>query len=146
MGEPKASERRIEAVERQRKAVELRKAGMSYEAIADELGYAGKSGAYKAVSSALTRTLQEPADELRALELARLDDMLKGLWVNARKGNVYAIDRVLKIMQRRAELLGLDAPKTVKVVQEEAKRLAGEYGLTEAEILAEAEAILAGAM
>jgi hypothetical protein len=131
VGEPKASERRIEAVERQRKAVELRKAGMSYEAIADELGYAGKSGAYKAVHTALTRTLQEPADELRALEAARLDDLWRGIWLDARKGNVAKIDRALKIMARRAALLGLDAPiKTEDVTdrRKEAEAIAAEIG------------------
>lgn len=136
---------RIETAERQRKAVELRKAGLGYDAIAVECGYRDRSGAYRAVMAALRALVREPAEELRDLEVARLDDMLKGLWVNARKGNVYAIDRVLKIMTRRAELLGLDAPKKVKIVQEEAARLADEYGLTTAEILAEAEAILAGA-
>lgn len=135
----------IAAVERQRQALELRKAGLSYVAIAERLGYANHTGALKAVKSALRSLVREPAEELIEVEVNRLDDMLAGLWLEARKGNVAKIDRVLKIMQRRAELLGLDAPKTVRVVQDEAKRLAGEFGLTEAEILAEAEAILAGA-
>ena len=36
--------------------------------------------------------------------------MLQGLWPRARKGEAAAVDRVLKIGERRAKLLGLDAP------------------------------------
>jgi len=42
-----------------------------------------------------------------------LDGMLAGIWQGARKGNVSHIDRVLKIEERRAKLLGLDAPTKV---------------------------------
>ena len=110
MGESKASEKRIAAAERQARAIALRKAGAGYAAIARQLGYAGPSGAYQAIMTALGALTREPARELRDLELARLDDLLLGLWADATKGNVAKIDRVLKIMQRRADLLGLDAP------------------------------------
>jgi hypothetical protein len=53
------------------------------------------------------------ASELKAEELSRLDGMLRGLWPDARKGSHGAVDRVLKIMERRAKLLGLDAPVKV---------------------------------
>ena len=76
MSESKTSERRLEAIEKQRKALELRKAGVGYVAIAKQLGYAGPSSSFKAVNSALKRTLQEPADEVRRLELERLDALL----------------------------------------------------------------------
>lgn len=145
MSESKTSEQRIAAVERHRQALELRKAGLSYRAIADQLGYSSVSGCYKAIRAALHAVIAEPAAEVLALELQRLDDMLAGLWVEARRGNVLKVDRVLRIMARRADLLGLDAPKTVKVVQDEAQRLADQYGLDAKEILALAEEIVAGA-
>lgn len=109
-----ANHKGIAATERQRQALELRKAGVGFQAIADRLGYSDHSGAYRAVKSALKKTLQEPADEVRALELERLDKLLLGLWPRATSGNDRAIDRVLKIMQRRANLLGLDAPQKVE--------------------------------
>ena len=64
--------------------------------------------------AALKATLQEPADELRTLELERLDRLLLGVWGQAAKGNQGAVDRALKIMERRARLLGLDAPTKVQ--------------------------------
>jgi len=115
MGEPKTSKRRLEAVEKQQRALEMRKRGTSFQAIADELGYSNKSGAYKAVMSAIEKMLREPAEEVRTLELERLDELLSGLWEKAVKGDAAALDRVLRIMERRAKYLGLDAPKESNV-------------------------------
>ncbi len=131
MPESMTSEKRLSELDKQRRALELRKAGLGFEAIASRLGYRGPSGAYYAVASAMRRTLQEPADELRALELARLDDLLAGLWLDARQGNVAKIDRVLRIMERRATLLGLDAPKKFADAtdrRKEAEAIAAEIG------------------
>ena len=104
------SERRVQAHERQKQALQLRTAGVAYEEIAARLGYRGRSGAYAAVMRALKATLQEPADELRKLELERLDKLLLGVWPQAVRGNQGSVDRALRIMERRAKLLGLDAP------------------------------------
>ena len=111
MSEPKTSVRRVKATEKQRQALELRKAGASYDEIARKIGYSSKSGAYKSVTSALSKMLKEPAEELRTLEMARLDRLLVGVWSAATQGNQGAIDRVLRILERRAKLLGLDAPQ-----------------------------------
>ena len=100
----------VQANERQLKALTLRKAGVGYWAIAEACGYKDHSGAWRAVKAALKKTLQEPADELRTLELARLDDMLKAIAPHVAAGNLTAIDRALKIQERRSRLLGLDAP------------------------------------
>ena len=100
----------VNASDKQRQALELRKAGVSYVMIAEKLGYRGPSGAHAAVASGLKRTLQEPADELRKLEVERLDSMLLAINAQVKQGNHGAIDRALRIMERRAKLLGLDAP------------------------------------
>ena len=102
--------RRVQAHTRHLQALELRKAGATYQAIADQLGYANARGAHKAVASALKLTLREPADEVRDLEVARLDAMLLPLWRRVQQGDERAVDRALRIMERRARLLGLDAP------------------------------------
>ena len=115
-GELKTTEKRLTAVERQRQALEMRKAGKGFVEIAQVLGYGGPSGAYNAVTTALRKTLQEPADELRQMELARLDALQAALWPKAIAGEWAAADRVLSIMERRAKLLGLDAPTRADVV------------------------------
>lgn len=103
-------DRQVKAHDRQLKALELRKAGVSYQAIADQLGFRSRGSAHNAVMAVLRKTLQEPADEVRQLELERLDALLMGMYPQARKGNQGAVDRCLRIMERRAKLLGLDAP------------------------------------
>lgn len=105
----------VNAHDKQMQALTLRKAGVSYQSIADALGYKTAGGAWVAVKAGLKKTLQEPADELRTLELARLDDMLKAIASNVQAGNLTAIDRALKIQDRRAKLLGLDMPAKVEL-------------------------------
>jgi len=103
--------RRVKAHQRHLQALELRQAGATYQVIADQLGYADAHGAHRAVASALKASLREPAEGLRALELVRLDSMLLALWKRVRNGDERAVDRALKIEERRARLLGLDAPQ-----------------------------------
>jgi len=140
----------LRANERQRQALELRKSGVSFEVIAKKVGYKDASGAYRAVQTALKKTLQEPADELRAIEVERLDQMLLGLWPKAVKGDTWSVDRVIRIMERRATLLGLDAPLKREIttditLRDFAERAATQAGLDPKMVLAEAERILAEA-
>lgn len=63
----------------------------------------------EAVQRALGQRTAATASQAQAMqtELARLDSMLVGLWAQARRGNVAAVDRVLKIGERRVQLLAL---------------------------------------
>ncbi len=96
----------------------------TYEQIATELGYSSRSGAHKAVGTALKLTLREPAEELRSLSAERLDRATLAIWRAVSAGDTHAIDTLLRIETRRARLLGLDttpqppAPtgETVKVI------------------------------
>lgn len=114
-GEHKASERRIEAAERQRKALELKKMGHTYETIAQNCGFKNRSGAFMAVKRALEEIVREPAEDVLKLELERLDRLMLGVWPQARDGSFPAIDRVLRIMQQRASLLGIDVRTTMAI-------------------------------
>jgi hypothetical protein len=91
--------------------LELRKAGASFDVIAQELGYANKAGAHKAVMAALDATLREPAAAVRTLELERLDRLFLVVWPQALKGDTKAIDRCLQIARQRAALEGLNIDK-----------------------------------
>lgn len=99
-----------ELIEKELRALELRRAGVTYDVIATELGFANKGGAYKAVQRALKRTLQEPADELIVLEVDRLDRLQRAVWQAAMRGDLGAVTKALQIAERRARLLGLDRP------------------------------------
>jgi len=109
--ESKTSPRRLRAAKKQVRALELRVEGLSFRQIALELKYKGPSGAFSAVESALERTIREPAEQVRLLELERLNRLQIMPWKQATViGDPKAIANVLKIMERRAKLLGLDAP------------------------------------
>lgn len=115
MPKDSTSPRSLVALQRQQQAVELRRAGRSYREIACQVGI-GVASAHRLVGAAIAEartTVQEDVVELRALELSRLDGLLGTLWPKARQGDLQAVDRVLRIMERRAKLLGLDAPVKV---------------------------------
>ena len=109
------SPRALVALQRQQQAVELRRSGRSYREIARQVGI-GVASAHRLVAGAMADVRSAVAEdivELRALELSRLDGLTVALWPKARRGELPAVDRVLKIMERRAKLLGLDAPVKV---------------------------------
>lgn len=100
-------EREIETQQRRSQALELRKAGATYEAIAAQLGVANGT-AHRYVREALENLVSEPAEELRSIHYERLNHMLITLWPRAQRGDIPAVDRVLGIMDRIAVLYGLN--------------------------------------
>lgn len=96
--------------DRDRQALELRIAGVDYDTIAQRFGYSGRGHAYAEINKLLTARAAEPREELRTIELDRLDKLMLAIWQQARQGNHAAIDRVIRLMERRARLAGLDAP------------------------------------
>lgn len=138
----------MDAAERRRQALELRKAGVDFRTIADRLGYEGPSGAHKAVTTALKALTAEPAEELRALMLEQHRAMLKAIWPSVVRADLKAIDRAIRILAAIADLEGINAPKEIKVnhdMQALADRVAESLGLNTADIMAEAERIIAEA-
>lgn len=136
-----SAERTIDTARRDGEAAALRAKRWSYDRIATELGYHDRSHARKAVQRAILATVREAGEEARALELEQLDRMAEACWVIIEKihyahsqGRVIklddvpllddgptlaAIDRLLKIQERRSKLLGLDAPVTIRHLTED---------------------------
>ena len=97
--------------ERRHMALEFRRQGMTFEEIGIEMGISTNS-ASQIVNRVLRKMAKMDAETvkvLRALELERLDAMQAQIWPEAMSGDLKAIDRILKIMERRAKLAGLDA-------------------------------------
>jgi len=110
----RAQRRQFAAMERRKKALEMRMAGLTYQQIADNLGYGNRNSAYDAVDSALRDIPRENAVKLRTLELERLDFAASRIAKRVSQGDLPAIDRWLKIQERRARLQGLDAPTRIQ--------------------------------
>ena len=128
----------LERAKRAAEAMTLRARGHSMQEIADELGYASKDVAEKDIRRALLETMQQPADELRAMEYNRTMLVIRGAWdliadpqplvdktghpvtLIGEDGSEYAvpdqaiIDRhhqtILKASESLRKLMGLDAP------------------------------------
>ena len=99
-----------EAALRRQRVLEMRKAGISFQAIARELGVS---------STQATRDFKRALDEAacgrrmtirteRALELQRLETALLALIQKVRQGDLAAIDRWLRLCESRRRLLGLN--------------------------------------
>jgi len=116
----------VQALDKHLQALELRKGGASYQQIAQALGYSGPSGAFKAVETALKESKREAGEELRTLELERLDSAFLAIWTYVKNGHLGAMDRMLRIMERRARLLGLDKPTKVQNLDIDLSKLTDE--------------------
>ena len=89
------------------KILDLRRAGLSFEAIAVEVALP-KTTVRRYYRNAMARTDSPDVAEARNAEVDRLDRLLVAVWPRALRGDLAAVDRVLKISERRAKLLGLD--------------------------------------
>ena len=101
-------------------------AGLTYRDIAEGLGVSLGTVA-KDADLILTRWKEESVNDLGEkvrLDARRLDVLLHALWPAATAGDQSAIDRVLKILERKAKLLGLDGlPMQDAATQQEQGKL-----------------------
>ena len=107
-------EKAAELEAKELKVLELRRAGFTFQRIAEEVGYATPSGAQRALERIMTRNVPQAPDEFRWQELDRLDRMQVALWPRAMKGDDRAIGTIVRLMERRARLVGIDAPQRIQ--------------------------------
>lgn len=140
---------------RREKVAELALGHRSENAIAAALGVPRGTVHHDIV--ALRREWQEhrlrDTEQIISEDLQRLELIEKAILGAALAGDYHAIDRLLKVQERRARLLGLDAAIRVKdetVTAEEmerlllqaARRIAEEQGLNVNEVLEMAQSLL----
>jgi len=130
--------------ERDHLAAKMRRDGHSYKDIADKLGWNNPAGAHYAVQRAMKAIPKEPTRELIDMELARLNSMyvictniLEAEHMVVSNGRLIflgdtpltdygpilaTLDRMLKIQERRAKIIGYDAPtkSRIEVITEDA--------------------------
>jgi len=112
---------KVSLAERRLLVFKYRKKGYSYRDIARAL--AGKfnissryspSNAYndvKVVLDEIKKKYREEAEEMRELEIQRLDELFFKYFDSAKKGDTFALNACLSIMDRRAKLYGLNDMK-----------------------------------
>ena len=132
---------RMSSKEKQKRAMALKLAGASYAQIADNLGYADSSGAYKAVSRGMKNALQESAGDLRKIHYGRLEHMLMLVWPAVNQGDSRAVNSALQVMDRMERLYGLNEAQKVDITAGARETIIVADGEKEAYIKALKEAI-----
>lgn len=109
---------RILLQQKRRQALEARKAGATYQQIADNLGYTHASAARKAVLKAFGDVIQEPVNELRSLQVERLNHMLLRIWQRVDAGDLDSMAMALRIIDKIDALIGTEAAQQLEVKQQ----------------------------
>lgn len=162
---PASRAQRAKTAERRSKAVAMRLAGADFDTIARELEYSDRAAAHKDITRAMeaaVATERATVEVYRQEELQRLDLLLVEAWTVLKRQHVTvshgriirdeatdepllddgpvlaAIDRILKIQERRSKFLGLDAPTkveaiTIDSIDAEIARLAAELEADQAD-------------
>ena len=118
-------------IEKENAVLALRTKSLTWRSIAEQTGYSSGSGALKAYMRAIKRHQKEPTEAALYMELERLDELQQVYWEPAVQGNMRAGEFVLRIMDRRAKFLGLDAPTKI---QAEVVNYDGGAGSIDAEV------------
>jgi hypothetical protein len=95
------------------RALELRKAGLTFRTIGQKMGFS-EQRAHTLVTEELARlnaTRAEAAEAVTRLEVERLDALWVVVYRKAVGGDMAAVDRCIAIMGRRAKMLGIDKEK-----------------------------------
>ena len=131
-----ARRRSLATRESDARALEFRRRGLSFEQISAQMEWRSPSAAYQAVQRALADSAREASEEVRQIEADRLDELTRTLYrvlgtkhyvVSVGSGKIalhpetgkplqddgpviQAVAGLLRVSERRAKLLGLDAP------------------------------------
>jgi predicted DNA-binding protein (UPF0251 family) len=112
----KARASQVETTLREEEAFRLRRQGLTFRQIGAEMGISDK-GAINLFYCALNqRTVPiEEVEEYRRSEVERLEGLRMRVWDRARLGDDDAIQSYLRIHDRIARMLGLNAPEKVEI-------------------------------
>lgn len=109
--------KQISTIEARAAAMDLRRQGNSYRQIGLLMGIA-PNAAWNLVQTellAIREAMSEDTEAVRDLELQRCDEWNKALGPGVRIGDPAAISAAIRVSERRAKLLGLDAPVKAEI-------------------------------
>jgi hypothetical protein len=101
-----------------RRAMVLKKRGegKSFRQIGQELGVSHVQAREDLLSLSRSLPIEEQLELELATDLHRVDELIKSYWEDATEGkNLDAGNFILRCLDRRAKLLGLDAPKKIDI-------------------------------
>jgi len=98
--------------QRRVRVMRMYNSGLTMTAIAEKIGV-GVGTVDRDIKHVLSEHLRVPTQEYVARHLAEQDDLRRAVFAQALTGDLDAWDRVLRLQERQAKLLGLDAPQRV---------------------------------
>lgn len=146
----------VPAEERRPKVAELLLGGLTQRQIAAELGIA--NGTVANDVAAIRKGWRDQAtaiiDEAFERDLLRIEAAIAAIWKmvigktkdaagELKPPNLWAVDRLVILLNRKASMLGYDAP--ARVVIRDLRSMAADEGIDAEDVLAEANRILAAA-
>lgn len=120
-------QRRLLVEERRQKVAMGILSGMTFRELAQTLTVSlGTIAAdYKAIHTRWTQEYAQTIDEYKQIELHRLDQAIRAIWVHALQGpladRLAAVDRIDKLINTRAKILGLYAPQKTALTDTDGK-------------------------
>lgn len=114
----------ITVVERRLAAVQMRLKGFSYRQIGEALGVSPQaaSGLVRRELDRHIKITSEEVERMRQLDAARLDAMLLAFWDRAMDGELKAAQIILKVLDQREKLFGLNDPAKLESIDVIAER------------------------
>lgn len=106
--------KRFDVAKRRERAASMKLQGFTWQAIADQMEYDSAASACADVRRGreqINLKFAQHVEDLREQENERYDALSVAWWPKALRGDWDAADRLLKLLERRAKLNGLDAPK-----------------------------------
>lgn len=107
-GARRGTKTRLGKADRQKLLLDSRRRGMSWREAAKVAGYRSVGAAFAAGQEAIADIPREAADEIRSIELSRLDEIVRANWSRMLIGDPDASNVILRAIDRRAKMLGLD--------------------------------------
>lgn len=145
-GKNKKHPERVDAAFKQTLAMRLRIKGYDYLNIGKRVYPDSEhpaAAAYQAITQGINAVRLDSAEQMREIELTRLDALQTLAWKAieraAKRGDTRAVstgvNSVVRISDRRAKLLGLDAPVKYDLLMSEARKMAESLDIPENEFL-----------
>ncbi len=118
IGRPTNKEReQLRLADRRSQVLQMTIAGKTTDAIAGEFELSRQT-----ISNDLRKALESQeasmltgAAEVRRIQHLRLTQALDAIWIKIKEGNLDAIATMVRLLDREAKLLGLDAPQRIDV-------------------------------
>jgi|TARA_R100001230_G_C5634547_1_gene141621 hypothetical protein len=124
----------VTTTEKYMKVIDLRKAGLTFDEIAEQVGYKSRSGAKEAFDAAIRYWGHESVTELRVIENERVEELWRRTYLKLQdptlelSEELMLMQTALKITESKRKLHGLDAPRQLELSGRDGEEIQTDVG------------------